>query len=137
MSAWEILCYLLLLAYGLLLIIYYVGWLFIPTRVNSGRFEPKNSFSVIIPARNEAHSIVACIKSIINQNYPISLFEIIVINDHSKDHTELLVQAEIAKYSDYNIRLIASENVGVSEKKACITEARNQSKFEYICLTDA
>jgi cellulose synthase/poly-beta-1,6-N-acetylglucosamine synthase-like glycosyltransferase len=48
--------------------------------------------SVIIPARNEAHNIEACINSILNQFYPNELFEIIVIDDHSEDNTAAIVK---------------------------------------------
>lgn len=137
MSVWEIFCYVLLLCYGLLLVIYYAGWLFIPLRKTNGRFEPKYGFSVLIPARNEAQSIRACIQSVVRQNYPASLFEIIVINDHSTDETAELVQAEMVKYPTYNIRLLEASEMGVSGKKACIGEAINRSNYEYICLTDA
>ncbi len=40
-------------------------------------------FTVIIPARNEAANIKACVDSILNQDYPAAAFEIIVIDDFS------------------------------------------------------
>ena len=41
--------------------------------------------SVLVPARNEARSIEACITSLLAQDYPA--FEVIVLNDNSTDET--------------------------------------------------
>ncbi|MEN9702477.1 MAG: hypothetical protein RIR55_1819, partial [Bacteroidota bacterium] len=50
-------------------------------------------FTVVIPARNEAPNIKACIDSILTQDYPKEHFEIIVIDDFSEDDTAFLVKA--------------------------------------------
>ncbi len=41
--------------------------------------------SVLIPARNEARNIAACVTSLLEQDYPD--FEVIVLDDHSTDET--------------------------------------------------
>lgn len=48
-------------------------------------FTSTTSISVIIPIRNEAGKIGPCIESILNNDYPADLLEIIIINDHSSD----------------------------------------------------
>jgi cellulose synthase/poly-beta-1,6-N-acetylglucosamine synthase-like glycosyltransferase len=83
----------LLLAYCML-IMQYRKWfsrlqIFTPKK-NSN---PIISFSVIIPARNEAAGIGTCLKSILQQSYPKALFDVIVVNDHSTDATVEIVQA--------------------------------------------
>jgi len=45
--------------------------------------------SVLIPARNEAANIEACVRSLLTQDYPD--FEIIVLDDHSEDETRLIL----------------------------------------------
>lgn len=50
-------------------------------------FVPNTHISVLIPARNEAENIGACIESILQQSYPCDLYEIIVLDDHSEDET--------------------------------------------------
>ncbi len=45
--------------------------------------------SVLIPARNEADNIEACVRSLLIQDYPD--FEVIVLDDHSEDETPLIL----------------------------------------------
>ena len=45
--------------------------------------------SVLIPARNEAGNIEACVRSLLEQDYPD--FEVIVLDDHSEDETPLIL----------------------------------------------
>ena len=46
--------------------------------------------SIVIPARNEATNIAACIESIYNNNYPAGHFEVIVVNDFQQ-----IVQSDV------------------------------------------
>lgn len=137
MSIWVIICYTMTLAYAMLILIYYVGWLFIPKPKLFPIQLPKRGFSILVPARNEAQHIEACVHAIINQDYPTSLFELIVMNDHSTDRTAEIVQTIATQYPQIPIRLIHAEERGVSGKKACITAAISEASFNYICLTDA
>ena len=47
--------------------------------------------TAIIPARNEAASIAACVKSLLVQDYS-GAFQVIVVDDHSTDETNLLAK---------------------------------------------
>src|SRR5947209_4546184 len=70
---------------------------------------PVTTFSVIIPARNEAANIEKCIQSILNNNYPSSLFEIIIADDFSTDATPEIVEQLQEKFQ--NIQLIRLKNI--------------------------
>ena len=50
-------------------------------------------FTIVIPARNEAANIKACVDSILAQDYPTEFFEVIVIDDFSEDTTPDIVKA--------------------------------------------
>jgi glycosyltransferase involved in cell wall biosynthesis len=63
--------------------------------------------SIVLPTYNRAYCIARAIDSVISQTY--SLWELIVVDNHSSDNTEELV----ASYSDARIRLIKIHNDGV------------------------
>lgn len=85
--------------------------------------------SVIIPAYNQADSLGEAIQSVLDQTY--SAFEVIVVNDASRDHT-----AEVVKqFNDPRLRCI------VHEQNRGLPAARNTgmraSSGEIIALLDA
>ncbi|MCC6186597.1 MAG: glycosyltransferase, partial [Chitinophagaceae bacterium] len=54
---------------------------------------PTTRISVVVAARNEALHIERCVASILAQDYPAHLVEIIVVDDCSTDSTLALLQA--------------------------------------------
>ena len=79
------------------------------------------SVSVIIPARNEAKGIRACLESILAQDYPKALLEVIVINDHSTDDTAAIVQNMALQYPNLRIEDLQVDDIN-SYKKAALTQ---------------
>jgi cellulose synthase/poly-beta-1,6-N-acetylglucosamine synthase-like glycosyltransferase len=97
-------------------------------------------FSVVIPARNEAANIKACIDSILAQDYPKEQFEIIVIDDFSEDDTAFIVQSMGHNFP--NVRLLSLADYFKpgemnSFKKKAIEKAVSQAKGQWIITTDA
>ncbi|GIV44377.1 MAG: hypothetical protein KatS3mg035_1500 [Bacteroidia bacterium] len=76
--------------------------------------------SVIIPAYNAEKFIAETIQSVLNQTYKD--FELIVLNDGSKDKTPDIVQEFCDK--DKRVILINKPNSGVSDTK----EFRNENR---------
>jgi cellulose synthase/poly-beta-1,6-N-acetylglucosamine synthase-like glycosyltransferase len=128
-----------LLCIYLLLVNTYLYWfsklkIFTPDNVQSA-----TTFSIIIPARNEEENIETCIRSILKNNYPKHLFEIIVADDFSTDATPNIVHQMQSKFSNITIislKNIITENIN-SYKKRAIELAIAQSKYEWILTTDA
>lgn len=81
---------LIALLYAALLLYYRRLYINVPTFTTQKKHLNK-TVAVIIPARNEAKHIKKCIGSIVAQNYPAHLFEIIVVDDHSDDETPTIV----------------------------------------------
>ena len=143
----DFLCYMsfltvticLLAAYGVLMALYTRGYWTMRAFV-AGKKSPLTKFSVIIPARNEAANIEACIAGILAQNYPIHLFEIVVIDDFSEDETAQLV-LKIAEQHN-NVRLLQlkdysnNENI-VAYKKRAIEIAIAEATGDWMVTTDA
>lgn len=73
--------------------------------------------SVIIPMYNAEKTIENCINSVFNQTYKGEI-EIIVINDGSRDDSQLIVEALIKNCtSEISIKLVNKQNEGVSKAR--------------------
>lgn len=94
-------------------------------------------FSVIIPFYNKEKSIARCLNSITNQDFPISKYEVICINNNSTDNSLKIV----ASYP--SIRLIhekqqgayAARNTGILNSNASIlvfTDADTEVKNNWL-----
>jgi cellulose synthase/poly-beta-1,6-N-acetylglucosamine synthase-like glycosyltransferase len=97
-------------------------------------------FTVIIPARNEAANIKACVDSILNQDYPAAAFEIIVIDDFSEDDTAFIVHALSQQYPQLRLLKLADhckDGDTLAYKKKAIEIAVSQAKGDWILTTDA
>lgn len=112
------------------------GWQNLPV-FHSGLSQPRHRFSIIIPCRNEAKTIAHALEDIIAQDYPPSLFEIIVVNDYSTDLTQGIAEEFAAAHPDFTIRVFDLRNIGQQGKKAGITAAINISYYEWIVTSDA
>src|SRR5688572_12389412 len=104
------------------------GW-YLAGRVKGLPVAQFNSFTVIVPVRNEARSISVLLQQLQALDYPD--FEVIVVDDHSDDQTKALV--DFFSKQDKRIRLITNEGKG---KKKAITTAIGQSKGTIIVTTD-
>ncbi len=130
----------LTMLYCLLILLYRRWFLEIIPFVAPEEQDPITSFSIIIPARNEANNISDCVLSILNQNYPNKLFEIIVIDDHSTDETAAIIKS--LQSTNSNLHLISLEAhlkdapLNAYKKKA-IEIAIAQSMGDWIITTDA
>ncbi len=88
--------------------------------------------SVIVPIRNESDYIISCLKSILAQDYPKDLLEIIIVNDHSEDNSLVLLRA----YADYPNIKILNLPIGKQGKKEAISYGIEHAGGELIITTD-
>ncbi|MDB5226386.1 MAG: glycosyl transferase family 2 [Bacteroidota bacterium] len=97
--------------------------------------------SVIIPARNEAASISNILNDVLAQNYPSSLFEVIVIDDNSDDKTFAISSQFATRHSQVRVfklsELSDKNNKTSAYKKQAIESAVNLAKGTLIITTDA
>ena len=94
--------------------------------------EQKIKLSVIIPVYNAEKYIVECLDSIYNQNLNNDEFEVIIVNDGSKDHSQQVIEDYLQKTS--NAILINQQNQGVSQAR---NNGLSVAKGEYVIFIDS
>ena len=127
----------LLIVYGVLIDYYRRAWTSIPPFDASGK-SAQARISVLIPVRNEAANMAPCIESLSRQSYPKSLYQVIVIDDHSTDGTREIVTG---LYPDeLNLIYARLEDLSTEQnayKKLAIQTGINMAFGELIVTTDA
>lgn len=93
----------------------------------------KTLVSVIMPFYNDGEHIEQTINSLLNQTFP--LFEIVIVNDGSKDKESLKKLEEIKKM-DSRIRVLDKENEGASVARDYGVKHMNEES-KYIVLLDS
>lgn len=125
---------------GLLYIMYIENFRSGLARIKNDLFNIKNDdlpkVTVIIPARNEEKFIAATINSVLNQNYPETLLDIVAVNDRSTDTTPVIMD-NLARLNK-NLRVIHINEVSknISPKKNAILTAVRSTENEIIITTD-
>jgi len=112
----------------------YKAWYHIPKEQWN---EPltQRSFSIIIAIRNEEENLQKLFDSLRKINYPLHLFEIIFVNDHSEDSSITLIESFVKENTDLQIHLI---NLSPQEngKKVALQKAYALSQYELLLMTD-
>lgn len=99
---------------------------------------PCVNVSVIVAVRNEATNIQQLLSSLLAQNYPSHLLEIIIVDDNSTDSTSRLAEDFIVQNKDSKkLKLISLGNNDGFGKKAAIDRGIHESEGELIVITDA
>lgn len=91
--------------------------------------------SVIICAWNEEENLKKNLQSILEQDYPE--FEVIVVNDHSRDETELLLHSWQKRFAHLRVINLTAENANMRGKKFAISMGIKGAKHENLVFTDA
>lgn len=104
---------------------YFFGMLYRPVKVEED-FTP--GVSVIIPCYNEEEWIERTIVSCINQDYPISKLEVIVVDDCSRDNSRTVIENTIRKLRE------EGEVYRLKERLSVIFMKENKGKREALAL---
>ena len=92
--------------------------------------KPKTKFSIIVPFRNEAENLPILLNSLSKLNYPIELFEVILVDDESEERFQV-------SSLRFQVSIIKNIRVSNSPKKDAITTAIQIVNTDWIITTDA
>ena len=91
--------------------------------------------SVILAAKDEAHNIDSCVRSMLDQDYPN--FEMIVCNDRSDDATGEIAEGIAAENDRLTVINIEELTEGWSGKNHAMHAGIAKARGEWICMIDA
>ncbi len=120
-----------IIVYFILLLLAAIGFLMFPYVFPKSE---QQKVTIIVPARNEEHVITECLNSIIGQDYPKSLMQIILVDDASEDGTMFKADKVLA---DSGIEYLIVLNEIQSGKKVSIRRAMHAAKADVIVCRDA
>lgn len=125
--------------YSLRILSFLAGWyrsLRSGKRNSTGPGKPETrapEISLVIPVRNEEANLGLLLEDLEGQDYPAQKIEIIVVDDHSEDHTAALVREHKTRLA--NLRLIRLDSPD-SGKKAALEKGIRASAHSLILNTD-
>ena len=103
------------------------------TKVNTIDYiglKPKTKFSIIVPFRNEAENLPVLLESLSKLNYPMELFEVILVDDFSEEEFKV-------PNLKFKVSVIKNVRVSNSPKKDAIVSAMQTINTDWIITTDA
>ncbi|SHF76493.1 Glycosyltransferase, catalytic subunit of cellulose synthase and poly-beta-1,6-N-acetylglucosamine synthase [Flavobacterium fluvii] len=130
--------YIIIFAYCLAILALIFGF----AKINSFDYlglEPKTKFSIIVPFRNEAENLPKLLNSLSKLNYPVDLFEVILVDDNSDCRLQIADCRSERQGTDETFQISIIDNVRVSNspKKDAISTAIQIVKTDWIITTDA
>lgn len=92
--------------------------------------KPQTSFTIIVPFRNEEENLPKLLNSFTELNYPTNLYEVILVDDASKEKFDI---------SSFTFHISQTDNIRVSNspKKDAISTAMLHVKTNWVITTDA
>lgn len=104
-------------------------------RVRRAQQEWPGAVAVLIPARNEAANIAACLEAVLRQGATVA--EVVVCDDHSTDATARLV-GDYAR-RDERVRLVAADALppGWCGKNFACARLADEARAEWLLFLDA
>ena len=115
-----------------LVVIFLFGFFRRPRSVNTQRL----SVSVVVPARNEAANIDACLRALSAQTYPTDHLEIIVVDDRSTDDTAARIDKWTHRLPNLSRVSVTQQNY-ICPKKNALWQGIKHARGDIIFTTDA
>jgi cellulose synthase/poly-beta-1,6-N-acetylglucosamine synthase-like glycosyltransferase len=128
------LCGALFIGYLSLLLVFLISWSKIPTRKKVNK-NALYRISIVVAVRNEADNILLLLNGLMEQDYPLERYEIIIIDDRSTDDTYSIVSS--FKTNCKILKLLRNDlDDSLSPKKKALEMGISHSNGEIIVTTD-
>lgn len=89
--------------------------------------------SIVIATYNRSAMLMQTLQSVVEQTLPHDEWECVVVNNNSTDSTAADFEAFVARYPDYNLRMVLETNQGLSYAR---NRGIRESEGEYIAIVD-
>ena len=99
--------------------------------------EPLPFVTVLVAARDEEQHIEGCLESLLRQEYPSDLYEVVVVNDRSVDATPQIIAKLAARYPNLSVIDIVETPDDVTGKQNALRVAVPRTRGEFVLNTDA
>lgn len=123
------------LGYTVFICLSWWGWFRLPSAKLPPSYEASTRITLIIAIRNEAENILNLLRDLERQTYPISLLEVMVVDDFSEDNSVELVK-QFAFNAALNIRVCELKNGTGSGKKSAVNFGVQQATGQLVVQTD-
>lgn len=90
------------------------------------------SVTAAVVVFNGAENIRACLDSLVRQNYPRELIEILIVDNDSTDETQQIVKGYCSRFA--HVRMVINPIRGIACSRNLALE---QARFEWIAFTDS
>ncbi|MFO0948228.1 MAG: glycosyltransferase [Planctomycetota bacterium] len=142
MTDWQ---RILLIAYGVIVLIAFIRHFILSHAIRhmtflspgSPRMAGSNAplVSILVPAKDEAHGIERCLRSLLQQDYPN--FEILVVDDRSEDGTPEVVARMAAEDSRLRLHQVRELPPGWTGKTHALHFCQRHARGEWLLFVDA
>ena len=112
-----------------IIIVLIYGYTKVPT-IDYIHSNPKTKFTIIVPFRNESDNLPVLLKCIAKLNYPTELFEVLLVDDESKERFSVFG-------FQFSVKVIKNNRVSNSPKKDAISTAMKYVNSPWVITTDA
>ena len=93
--------------------------------------------TVIVPVRNEAANVGACLRGLAAQRFPADRLQVVVVDDRSEDQTVSVVRAHAPFFHGLEIVELADEPGGaLAPKKEALLAGLARAKHQLVALLD-
>jgi cellulose synthase/poly-beta-1,6-N-acetylglucosamine synthase-like glycosyltransferase len=128
----------LLVMYCVLIVWYRRAWVDLPENIHTLDKSPCQTFvTVIIPARNEAGRIEQCLQSLLQQDYPKHLLQVLIMDDASEDDTASIAACYARKHAFIEVKSVQHHASIKAHKKNAIEQGIQLAKGTLIVASDA